>query len=55
MFSWDVLQVIALEGCEMNYLEKSIRWVLVFLVMVHIALWWTIINLAWYHIKEWFL
>jgi hypothetical protein len=55
MFLWDVLRVIALEECEMTELEKLGRWALAYLVMAHIALWWTVGWLAWWHIKEWFL
>ena len=39
----------------MTELEQSRRWVLAYLVIAHIALWWTVANIAWHHIKEWFL
>jgi len=35
--------------------EKAGRWVVAYLMMAHIALWWTVACIAWHHIKEWFL
>ena len=35
--------------------EKAGRWAIAYLLIALVGAWWTIVCIAWYHIKEWFL